>query len=56
MAYDAQVFALVMSASKDKSQVEFIFKMIHEAREKALEGMSELGYTPCNSIHVEQED
>lgn len=38
--------------AQDKAQVEFIFKMIHEAREKAIEGISELGYIPSNLICV----
>jgi hypothetical protein len=39
---------------EDKSQVEFIFRKIKEAREKALEGMSELGYTPSNVIDEQE--
>lgn len=42
---------------EDKSQVEFICKKIKEARDTAVEGIRELGYTPTYAMaNVEEED
>lgn len=38
---------------QEKSQVVFIFKKIKGAREKAIEGIRELGYTPTHTTMVE---